>query len=65
METIVPAVIGLITTYGPEAVTLIEGLVKTWQSNGQTLTVAQVEAAIANLPSYDQFGIPKAFTPPA
>lgn len=56
-------IIDLITTYGPEAVTLIEGLVAKWQQTG-SLTEADVETAFSTLKSYDQYGIPKAFIPP-
>lgn len=51
------AILQLVVTYGPEAVTLIENLVKNWETTGQ-LTLADVEAEFAPLKPYAAYGIP-------
>ena len=53
------SIIQLILTYGPDAVTLVENLVKQFESSGQ-LTIADVQAEFAPLKPYAVYGIPNA-----
>jgi len=46
-------------TYGPDVVTLIQGLVTKLEA-GEVLTVADVEAQFAGLQPYSSYGVKKA-----
>lgn len=52
----ITSIIGLVVTYGPQAVTLVENLVNRLE-NGQTLSVADVQAEFAVLKPYDGYHI--------
>jgi hypothetical protein len=56
------AILQLILAYGPDAVTLVQGLVTKLES-GATLTLADVEAEFALLKPYAAYGIKQAGGP--
>ena len=58
------AILQLVVTYGPEAVTAVENLVNLLEEKG-TLTVADVEAEFAPLKPYSAYNIAVVKTPAA
>jgi hypothetical protein len=56
------AILQLILTYGPGAVTLVQNLVTKLEA-GDTVTLADVEAQFAGMQPYAAYGIRQAGTP--